>query len=161
MADKLNKVQLNARAQRVKMLHDIARAWEGTNKDYAAQRRAEARMMTDDPDFADMEKRADRYEKLANTVTAETEAKRDRQSARAKKRRPRRWHKAADPILDELRGKHQDWRRSDLRHALEKRFEGLGAEWLEGTGIELPGADAIEDYIKSREEDGSLARQVK
>ena len=153
MADKLNKVQLNARAQRVKMLHDIARAWEGTNKDYAAQRRAEARMMTDDPDFADMEKQHVRYTEIADTVTAETEALHDRQSTRAKAPRPRPWHKIADPILGELRRKHPGWHRSDLRRELGKRLEKLGAE--------LPSAGAIDAHIKQREKDGSLAKMAK
>jgi hypothetical protein len=115
--------------------------------------RAEARELAKDRGFGDMGAQVERNERLANSVTAETEAKRDRQSARAKARRPRLWHKAADPILDELRRKHPGWRRSDLRRELKRR--------LGKSGPELPGADAIEDYIKSREEDGSLARQVK
>jgi hypothetical protein len=101
MAGKRDDAALDARRQRVKMLHDIARAWEGTDKDYAAQRRAEACMMADVPDFAEMEKQHARYMEIANTVTAETEALHDRQSARAKAPRPRPWHKVADPILDD------------------------------------------------------------
>jgi hypothetical protein len=155
VADKLSKAQREAREQTVKALR-AAGEWDGPGKvykDQAAQLRAEAREMAKDQAFWDMDAQAERHERLANTVTAETEAKRDRQSARAKARRPRPWHKAADPILDELRGKHLDWRRSDLRRAVKIR--------LEKSGHKPPGADAIEDYIKSREEDGSLARQVK
>jgi hypothetical protein len=157
VADKLNKMQRDAREQRVKMLLDVARAWEGRSdgrdNDYAARLRAEARTLPKGPDFADMDKQRERYKEIESTVTAETEAKHERQSRKARKRRPRPWHKAADPILDELRRKHPGWHRSNLRCELKRR--------LEKSGPELPGADAIEDYIKSREEDGSLARQVK
>jgi hypothetical protein len=147
----MNKVQRDALAQRVKMLLDIARAWEGRDNDYAAQRRAEARMTADDPDFADMEKQHARYMEIANTVTAETEALHDRQSAKAKMPRPRQWHTTANPILDELRRKHPGWHRSDLRRELEKQLEKS----------ELPSADAIDDYIKKREDNGSLAKKAK
>jgi hypothetical protein len=152
MAGKLDDAALSARKQRVAMLHVVARL-EGADKDYAARLRAEGRMMADDPDFADMERQHARYTEIANIVTAETEALHDRQSARAKKRRPRPWHAAADPILDELRGKHPEWSRSGLRRELKKRLEKLGGKF--------PGADAIEARIMQREKDGSLAKRAK
>jgi hypothetical protein len=146
--DKLNKEQREARAQRIKMLRDVARAWEGRvdgrDNDYAARLRAEARMMANDQDFADMDKQRERYKEIANTVTAETEAKRERQRAKAQKPRPRLWHKAADPILDELRGNHPDWSRSDLRHVLEKRLKELG--------VKFPRAEAVAAYIRRHED---------
>ena len=153
MADKLSKEQQrDARAKRAKDLLTIARGWEGCSdghdNDYAAQRRAEARK---DLNFADMGKQ---LEEIANTVTAETEAKRDRQSTKAKMPRPRPWHVAAGPILAELREKHPDLRPSGLRRKLEKRLERLG--------VEFPGAQAIVNHIEQREKNGSLAaRRVK
>jgi hypothetical protein len=151
----MNKVQRDARAQRAKMLLDTARWWEGRSdgrdNDHAARLRAEARTLAKDPDFANMPKQAAHYTEIANTVTAENEALHDRQSAKAKMPRPRPWHAAANPILDELRGKHPRMSRSDLRRELEKQLEKS----------ELPSADAIDDYIKKREDNGSLAKNAK
>jgi hypothetical protein len=151
----MKKLQRDAREQRAKELLDVARAWEGRSdgrdNDYAARLRAEARAVAKDEDFGNMEEQRRRHKEIANTVTAETEAKRERQRARAKKPRPRPWHKAADPILDELRRKHPRMFRSDLRRELEKQLEKS----------ELPSADAIDDYIKKREDNGSLAKKAK
>jgi hypothetical protein len=137
------------------MLLNVARAWEGRvdgrDNDYAARLRAEARTQAKDPDFADPDKQCERYEEIARTVTAETEALHDRQSAKAKMPRPRQWHTDANPILDELRRKHPCWHRSDLRRELEKQLEKS----------ELPSAGAIDGYIKKREDNGSLAKKAK
>ena len=78
------------RAQRVKEIRDIAHTWDaGNTKDYAAQLRASARVMAADPDFWNMRKQAKVWGMIKSRVTAETEAMRDRQSARGKKPRPR------------------------------------------------------------------------
>jgi hypothetical protein len=149
----MKKVQRDARAQRVEMLRAIA-TWEGQDPDRAARLRAEARTLAKDPDFADMVKQAACCAEIANTVTAKKEAKRDRQSTKAKMPRPRPWHVAAGPILAELREKHPDLRPSGLRRKLEKRLERLG--------VEFPGAQAIVNHIEQREKNGSLAaRRVK
>jgi hypothetical protein len=150
--------QREERKRLAEKIENIAVAWDipgpdladpNGNRDRAAQLRREAREMATDPYFMDMDRQHERYEEIANTTTAETEAYRDRQSTVAQRPRPRPWHEVADPILDELRRKHPGWYRSDLRRELEKRVE------------KLPGADAIDAHIKQRENDGHLAKRAK
>jgi hypothetical protein len=87
----LSEGQRTARAQRVEGIYDTSLPWDvGTTKNYAAQLRAFARVMAKDPDFGSMRKQAKVWAMITNCVTAETEAFRDRQSAKAKKPRPSR-----------------------------------------------------------------------
>jgi crotonobetainyl-CoA:carnitine CoA-transferase CaiB-like acyl-CoA transferase len=102
MAGKLDDAALDAHKQRVKILRIIARVWEGTDKDYAAQLRAGARMMAKDPDFANMEKQHAHYTEIKNAVTAATEAfheKQVRAQNSSKRVVTKPWYADADKII--------------------------------------------------------------
>jgi hypothetical protein len=149
VADKLSKEQREAREQRVKALRVAARWWEGRSdgrdNDYAARLRAEARAVAKDPDFADMDNQRVRYRDIANTVTAESEAYHE-QKVRAQRSPKRvikkRWHKDADPILNELHEKNPGWEARRLREALEE-------QWGSRPGRpDLPEPRAIDRHIE-------------
>jgi crotonobetainyl-CoA:carnitine CoA-transferase CaiB-like acyl-CoA transferase len=160
VADKLSKAQRDARAQRAKMLLNVARAWEGRSdgrdNGYAARLRAEARTLAKDPDFADMDKQYERYKEIASTVTEETEAFHEKQvRAQGSPARvvTKPWHKDADPILNELHTKNPGWRAGRLRRELENQW-----------GLErpkLPEPRAIERHIEKLLETGGQVVEAK
>jgi hypothetical protein len=154
MAKKLTKEQRAARAQKEAELTEGQRAARKQHvqklldaasltpdPDRAAQLRAEARELAEDPEFWTMQNQAERYERIANTVTAKSEKQvRARRSPAWKVTKP--WHKDADPILNELHEKNCSWKAGRLREALEEQWGSKPER------PKLPEPRAIERHIE-------------